>query len=208
MALLVVGFFGMFFLGALYLQGILGYNPLEVGLAFLPSCLVMGDLSLGYAERLIMGIGARAALIAGLALRGRRLLLFARRRSTAATSTTSCPVMLLLGVGAGCRFPALMTLAMSGATPQRLGPRVRLRQHDRAGRRRDRPGRARHARDPRTEGLLADGETAARAQLRLPPRLPDRRRADRRRDRGGPRRAALAEKKKPTKKGEKRRKTR
>ena len=36
-ALLVAGMFGMFFLGALYLQRILGYDPLEVGLAFLPS---------------------------------------------------------------------------------------------------------------------------------------------------------------------------
>ncbi|HEU4979600.1 MAG TPA: MFS transporter, partial [Solirubrobacterales bacterium] len=52
MGLLVVGFFGMFFLGALYMQGILGYSALEVGLAFLPSCLVMGTLSLGYAEKL------------------------------------------------------------------------------------------------------------------------------------------------------------
>ena len=43
MGLLVVGFFGMFFLGALYLQEILGYTALEVGLAFLPSCIVMGD---------------------------------------------------------------------------------------------------------------------------------------------------------------------
>ena len=72
MALLVVGFFGMFFLGALYLQGILGYSPLEVGLAFLPSCIVMGTLSLGFAERLIMGFGARAALIAGLVFAARR----------------------------------------------------------------------------------------------------------------------------------------
>ena len=35
-ALLVVGMFGMFFLGALYLQRVLGYDALEVGLAFLP----------------------------------------------------------------------------------------------------------------------------------------------------------------------------
>ena len=52
MALMVVGFFGMFFLGALYMQGILGYSALEVGLAFLPSAIVMGGLSLGYAEKL------------------------------------------------------------------------------------------------------------------------------------------------------------
>ena len=90
MALLVVGFFGMFFLGALYLQGILGYSPLEVGLAFLPSCIVMGTLSLGYAERLIMGIGARATLIAGLGVRRRRACCCSRaRRSTATTWPTS-----------------------------------------------------------------------------------------------------------------------
>ena len=35
-ALLVAGMFGMFFLGALYLQRVLGYDALEIGLAFLP----------------------------------------------------------------------------------------------------------------------------------------------------------------------------
>ncbi len=116
MALLVVGFFGMFFLGALYLQGILGYSPLEVGLAFLPSCLVMGTLSLGFAERLIMGIGARSALIAGLVLAGAGLLLFTQAPVDGGWVVHLLPVMLLLGGGAGLAFPALMTLAMSGAT--------------------------------------------------------------------------------------------
>jgi EmrB/QacA subfamily drug resistance transporter len=116
MALLVVGFFGMFFLGALYLQGILGYSPLEVGLAFLPACLVMGTLSLGFAERLIMGIGPRAALVAGLASSAAGLLLFARTPVDGNWVIDVFPVMLLLGAGAGLAFPALMTLAMSGAT--------------------------------------------------------------------------------------------
>ncbi len=121
MALLVVGFFGMFFLGALYLQGILGYGALEVGLAFLPSCIVMGTLSLGYAERLIMGIGPRAALIAGLAFAGAGLLLFARAPVDGDYVTDVLPVMLLLGTGAGLAFPSLMTLAMSGATESDAG---------------------------------------------------------------------------------------
>jgi EmrB/QacA subfamily drug resistance transporter len=121
MALLVIGFFGMFFLGALYLQGILGYTPLEVGLAFLPACIVMGTLSLGYAERLIMGIGPRAALIAGLVAAGAGLLLFARSPVDGAYVTDLFAVMLLLGAGAGLSFPALMTLAMSGATPSDSG---------------------------------------------------------------------------------------
>jgi len=121
MALLVVGFFGMFFLGALYLQGILGYTALEVGLAFLPSCIVMGTLSLGYAEKLIMGIGPRPTLIAGLSFAAGGLLLFARAPVDGSWVTDVLPVMVLLGTGAGLAFPALMTLAMSGATQSDAG---------------------------------------------------------------------------------------
>ena len=59
-ALFVAGMFGMFFLGALYLQRVLGYGALEVGLAFLPVTLVIGTLSLGFSERLNMRFGPRA----------------------------------------------------------------------------------------------------------------------------------------------------
>jgi EmrB/QacA subfamily drug resistance transporter len=121
MALLVVGFFGMFFLGALYLQEILGYAPLEVGLAFLPSCIVMGALSLGFAERLMMGLGPRRTLIAGLMAAAAGLLLFTRAPVDGTWAFHVLPVMLLLGTGAGLAFPALMTLAMSGATPSDSG---------------------------------------------------------------------------------------
>ena len=58
----------MFFLGALYLQRVLGYDPLEIGLAFLPATIVMGALSLRYSERLIMRFGARRTLVPGLVL--------------------------------------------------------------------------------------------------------------------------------------------
>jgi EmrB/QacA subfamily drug resistance transporter len=116
MGLLVVGFFGQFFLGALYMQDILGYSPLEVGLAFLPSCIVMGTLSLGYAEKLIMGFGARRALITGLVLATAGLAWLARTPVDGSYVTDLLPVMILLGTGAGTAFPALMTLAMSGAT--------------------------------------------------------------------------------------------
>ncbi len=120
-ALMVVGFFSMFFLGALYMQGILGYDALEVGLAFLPSSIVMGGLSLGLAERIIMGVGPRRALIAGLIASGAGLLLFARAPVDGTWAVDILPVMLLLGLGAGMSFPALMTLAMSGATERDAG---------------------------------------------------------------------------------------
>ena len=85
MALLVVGMFGMFFLGALYLQRILGYDALEVGLAFLPATVVMGTMSLRYSERLNTRYGPRTTLIGSLVSIGLGLLLFARKRRRAST---------------------------------------------------------------------------------------------------------------------------
>ncbi|MGC1853553.1 MAG: DHA2 family efflux MFS transporter permease subunit, partial [Solirubrobacterales bacterium] len=120
-ALLVAGMFSMFFLGALYLQRILGYDPLEVGLAFLPATLVMGTLSLGYSEKLIMRFGPRRMLIPGMVLIGTALLLLARTPVDGSYLTDVLPPMLLIGVGIGISFPSLMTLAMSGATPEDAG---------------------------------------------------------------------------------------
>jgi MFS family permease len=121
MALLVVGMFGIFFLGALYMQLVLGYEPLEVGLAFLPGSLLMGVLSLGFTDKLNMRFGPRRVLIAGLSLLLVAMLLFARTPVDGNYLTDLFPTMLLFGGGAGVAFPALMMLAMSGATPQDAG---------------------------------------------------------------------------------------
>jgi EmrB/QacA subfamily drug resistance transporter len=120
-ALLVAGMFSMFFLGALYMQRILGYEPLEVGLAFLPATIVMGTLSLGFSEKLIMRFGPRQTLLPGLVMIGLGLLLFARTPVDGSYATDLLPAMLVIGIGIGTSFPALMTLAMSGATPQDAG---------------------------------------------------------------------------------------
>jgi EmrB/QacA subfamily drug resistance transporter len=120
-ALLVAGMFGMFFLGALYLQRVLGYSPLEVGLAFLPTTIVMGGLSLGFSEKLIMRFGPRTTLIPGVCLVVVALLLFARTPVDGNYLTDLLPPFLLIGVGVGTSFPAIMTLAMSGATPEDAG---------------------------------------------------------------------------------------
>src|SRR5258705_4382868 len=67
-ALFVAGIFGMFFLGSLYLERVLGYDPLEIGLAFLPVALAIGILSVGFSERLVMRFGAKPTLQVGPAL--------------------------------------------------------------------------------------------------------------------------------------------
>jgi MFS family permease len=121
MAFLVAGMFSMFFLGALYLQRILGYTPLEVGLAFLPSTLVMGTMSLRYSDRLQLRFGARNTLLPAVLLLGAGLLLFSRTPVDGNYLTDVVPPTVLIGFGAGLGFPSLMTLAMSGATPSDAG---------------------------------------------------------------------------------------
>jgi EmrB/QacA subfamily drug resistance transporter len=120
-ALFVAGMFGMFFMGALYLQRILGYSALETGLAFLPSTIVMGTLSIRYSQPLVMRFGARATLLPGLVLGVVGLLVFTQAPVDGNYATHVLPVMILLGAGAGLAFPALMTLSMSGASPSDAG---------------------------------------------------------------------------------------
>jgi EmrB/QacA subfamily drug resistance transporter len=117
----VAGMFGPFFLGSLYLQQMLGYDPLQIGLAFLPVTVVMGTLSVRYTERLVMRFGARTTLMPGLVLIAAGLVLFAQAPVDGSYWVDVFPVMALLGTGAGLCFPALMTLAMSGATPEDAG---------------------------------------------------------------------------------------
>ncbi len=117
----IAGMFGLFFLGALYLQRILGYDALETGLAFLPMTIVMGTLSVKFAEPLITRFGARTLQFPGLALVALSLVLFTRTTVDGNYWEHVFPVMVLLGLGAGICFPGLMTIAMSGATPQDAG---------------------------------------------------------------------------------------
>jgi EmrB/QacA subfamily drug resistance transporter len=120
-ALMVAGMFGMFFLGALYLQQILGYDALGVGLAFLPATVVMGAMSLRFAGPLAAKFGVKPILVVSLAIIAAGLLLFARAPVHGHFATDVMPPMILLGLGAGLGFPALTTLAMSGATPEDSG---------------------------------------------------------------------------------------
>ena len=119
--LLVAGMFGLFFMGALYMEGVLGYDPLQIGLAFLPATLVMGTLSLRYAEPLITRFGAKTTLLPGLVLIAIGLALFTRAPVDGSYVQHILPVMLVLAFGIGVSFPALMTLAMSGATQEDAG---------------------------------------------------------------------------------------
>ena len=115
------GMFGMFFVGVLYCQQVLGYDAMRIGLAFLPVTIVMGGLSLRYTERLIGRFGARKLVLTGLGLVVAGLAYFARVPADGSYLIDVLPAMLLLGVGGGLAFPALAALAMSAATPEDAG---------------------------------------------------------------------------------------
>jgi EmrB/QacA subfamily drug resistance transporter len=119
--LTVAGMFGMFFMGSLYLQLVQGYDALQIGLAFLPVTIIMGTLTGRYSEPLIMRFGARRLLFPGLGLVVAGLVLFTRAPVDGDYLVDVLPVLILLGVGIGICFPALMTIAMSGATRAEAG---------------------------------------------------------------------------------------
>jgi EmrB/QacA subfamily drug resistance transporter len=119
--LLVAGMFGTFFMGSLYLERVLSYTPLEIGLAFLPLTLVMGVVSLRYSERLIMRFGPRRTLVPGMTLVLVGLLLFARTPVDGNYIVDLFPIMPLIGLGFAISGPSLVTLAMSGASQQDAG---------------------------------------------------------------------------------------
>ncbi|MGC1550225.1 MAG: DHA2 family efflux MFS transporter permease subunit [Rhodanobacter sp.] len=113
--------FAWFFLSALYLQLVLGYGPLQVGLAFLPANLIMGGCSLGLSARIVMRFGIRRPLAGGLFLAAAGLVLFARAPVNGSFLVDVLPGMLLLGLGAGIAFNPMLLAAMSDVAPHESG---------------------------------------------------------------------------------------
>jgi EmrB/QacA subfamily drug resistance transporter len=113
--------FAWFFLSALYLQLVLHYSPLKVGLAFLPGNLVMGALSVGLSARLVMRFGIKKPLAAGLLIASLGLILFARAPVGGSFIVDVLPAMVLLGFGAGIAFNPVLLAAMSDVAPEEAG---------------------------------------------------------------------------------------
>ena len=113
--------FAAFFFSTLYLQLVLGYSPLQVGLAFLPQSLIMAACSLGLSARLVMRFGIKPPKITGLLLMTLALLLFARAPVDGSFVTDLLPSMILLGLGAGIGFNPIFLAAMSDVPQEESG---------------------------------------------------------------------------------------
>jgi EmrB/QacA subfamily drug resistance transporter len=113
--------FAWFFISALYLQLVLGYSPLQVGLAFLPANLIMGAFSIGLSAKLVMRFGFRIPLSAGLLVAAAGLVVFARAPVDGSFDVHVLPSMILLAIGAGLAFNPVLLAAMSDVEPSESG---------------------------------------------------------------------------------------
>jgi EmrB/QacA subfamily drug resistance transporter len=113
--------FAWFFISALYLQLVLGYGPMQIGLAFLPANLIMGAFSLGLSAKLVMRFGIRLPLATGLLLAAAGLALFAFAPVDGSFAVHVLPGMILLGLGAAMAFNPVLLAAMSDVAPSDSG---------------------------------------------------------------------------------------
>jgi EmrB/QacA subfamily drug resistance transporter len=113
--------FAWFFLVALYLQLVLHYSPLKVGLAFLPANLIMGVFSIGLSARLVMRFGIKRPLSVGLLLAAAGLVLFAHAPVGGSFALDVLPGMVLGGLGAGAAFNPMLLGATSGVPQEESG---------------------------------------------------------------------------------------
>ena len=119
--LMAAGLFAYFFFSALYLQLVLEYTPLEVGLAYLPGTVIWGASSLLLSDRLVMRFGIKPPLLTGLALMVLALLLLARTPVDGNWAIDILPATIAVGIGAGIAFNPILLAAMSGVTPDQAG---------------------------------------------------------------------------------------
>ncbi len=113
--------FALFFLSALYLQLVLHYSPLKVGLAFLPGNVIMMAFSLGLSAKLVMRYGFRKPLAFGLTVAAAALAWFARVPVHGSFLVDILPAMILIGVGGGLAFNPVLMAAMSDVEPREAG---------------------------------------------------------------------------------------
>ncbi|WP_427919003.1 MFS transporter [Streptomyces sp. cg40] len=120
--ILMIGtMFGFQFIGALYVQRVLGFSELLTGTAFLPAPVAIGVLMLGLSARTIGRFGAYRVLLAGLVLIVAGMALLSRAPADGSYVADVLPPLLLLATGFAAAMPALTGLAMSGAREEDAG---------------------------------------------------------------------------------------
>jgi MFS family permease len=108
-------------LSSLYLQLVLRFTPMQAGLTVLPSTLLRAFASLVIAPILILRLGIRAPLVAGMLLLSIGLVLLAHAPVDAGIAFDVIPGMLVLGLGIGVAYNPLLLTALNSVSPADSG---------------------------------------------------------------------------------------
>jgi EmrB/QacA subfamily drug resistance transporter len=119
--LMVVGMYSTFFIGVLYFQHVLGFNPVETGLAFLPQTLMVAVMSSGITARIMARFGSKTTAVGGLIIVAIGLALFVASGPTTAYFPQIFVAVLLIGFGAAAAFTPLLTIALVGVPAKDAG---------------------------------------------------------------------------------------
>jgi EmrB/QacA subfamily drug resistance transporter len=113
MFFVAAGLFAMFFFNTLYLQRVLGYSPLEAGLAFLPFTggIIIGA---GLSQALVARVGARELPLIGMTMAIAGMLLFVRLQPGGEYLADFLPGVMLASIGMGLTFVPVTLIATSG----------------------------------------------------------------------------------------------
>jgi EmrB/QacA subfamily drug resistance transporter len=113
MLLVASGLFAFFFFNTLYVQRVLGYSPIQAGLAFLPVSvgIVVGA---GLSQVLIRRLDLRTIGTIGLSLGTVGMLLLLRLDAAGSYAGDLLPALLLISIGGGLTFVPLTLVATSG----------------------------------------------------------------------------------------------
>jgi EmrB/QacA subfamily drug resistance transporter len=120
MLLVVAGLFAMFFFATIHLQRVLGYSPLEAGVAFVPvsAAILFGA---GVSTVLVKRFSARTTGIFGMAVAAAGLLLLTQASATASDWTDMVPALAIMAFGMGNAFVPLTIIATSGIADDDAG---------------------------------------------------------------------------------------
>src|SRR5271154_3592157 len=119
--LLVTGMFSAFFLGALCLERVLGYDAIDTGLAFMPLTISIAAMSMGISAKAVDRFGPLNTLAAGLMGIVVGLLLLSVQGVGASYFPGLFFAFLALGLGAGASFLPLLTIGMADAPKRDAG---------------------------------------------------------------------------------------
>jgi EmrB/QacA subfamily drug resistance transporter len=119
--LMVVGMYSTFFIGVLYFQHVLHFDPIRTGLAFLPQTLSVAAMSSGITARIMQRLTPKITALLGLAILGGGLALLISSGVDTAYFPVLLAALLLIGIGAAMAFTPLLTMALAQVPPKDAG---------------------------------------------------------------------------------------